>query len=142
MTLESNGCGVLAGTEYLQRHNNMVNIFHQTLALKHNLVDDPIEPVYKHHINRFLNFYWDKSSIKVHTVRDNKLDILLVDLRAKKAELINVGIHNDNSIGTTVGEKLGKYQELTIAAEMDYSVQRGWKKIFTTEEGVKPFQLS
>ncbi|XP_066909292.1 uncharacterized protein [Halyomorpha halys] len=117
VTLESiqhitGGCGVLAGNEYLQRYNHVAKILHQALAVKYSLIEDK-SPYYKYHPNKLLQkgslrLYRDKSIITDHTARHNKPNILLIDLRKKKAELIDVGIPNDNNIRSTVGEKLSK----------------------------------
>ncbi|XP_066902984.1 uncharacterized protein [Halyomorpha halys] len=124
VTLESiqhitGGCGVLAGTEYLQRHKNVAKILHQALAVKFNLIEDK-SPYYKYHPNRL---YWDESIITDHTVRHNKPDILLIDLRKKKVELIDIGIPNENNISSNEGEKLRNYRELAIELKEIYKLE-------------------
>ncbi|XP_066902300.1 uncharacterized protein [Halyomorpha halys] len=121
------GCGVFAGTEYLQRHNHVARILHQALAIKYHLIEVK-SPDYKYQANRLLQkhplkLYWDESIITDHTVRHNKPYILLIDLTKKKTELMYVGIPNDNNISSTVGEKLRKYQELAIELKELYHLE-------------------
>ncbi|XP_066902716.1 uncharacterized protein [Halyomorpha halys] len=115
------GCAVLAGSEYLQRHNNAAKILHQALAVKYNLIEDK-SPYYKYHPNKkgSLRLYWDESIITDHTVRQNNQVILLIYQRNKK---VDVGIANDNNLSSTVGKKLGKCQELVIKLKKIYKLE-------------------
>lgn len=110
------GCSVLAGSAYLDRHNEVAKIVHQQLALKHNLVDRFV-PYYKYQPdpvleNSCIKLYWDREIITDVLIRANRPDIVVFDKRMKRVTLIDIAVPLDHNVQSTFSGKITKYHDL------------------------------
>lgn len=110
------GCSVLAGSAYLDRHNEVAKIVHQQLALKHNLVDRFV-PYYKYLPdpvleNSCIKLYWDREIITDVLIRANRPDIVVYDKRMKRVTLIDIAVPLDHNVQSTFSNKIAKYHDL------------------------------
>nr|QVK45139.1 GST [Pagiophloeus tsushimanus] len=112
------GCKLLAGTEYVKRHDTAAKIIHQELALKHHLIMEKI-PYYKYQPesvleNREVKLYWDTTIHTDRTMAYNRPDITYTLKKEKITYLIDVAIPNDANIKKKEEEKIEKYTSLAI----------------------------
>lgn len=142
----TSACKLLAQTDYLHRHNQVANIVHQKLALKHKLTDSK-EPYYKYVPQTVLEntthkLYFDRAIITDKTIHHNRPDITLIDKQKKTTFIIDVAIPNTHNIETTLSNKVTKYIDLS------QEVKRIWKMdkvvivpVIISATGVIPHKL-
>lgn len=113
----TSGCTLLTQTDYLHRHNQLANIIHLRLALKHKLLDN--STAYYKYIpqtvleNETHKMYYDRAIITDKTIRCNRPDITLIDKINKKTYIIDIAVPNANNILTTHTNKISKYTDLS-----------------------------
>ncbi|CAH1393385.1 unnamed protein product [Nezara viridula] len=123
----TSGCTILAGKEYLQRHNNAAKVVHQAMAQKMELVDKYC-PYYKYHpepINSMRNIkvFWDQPILTDHTIPHNRPDILIIDKSKQSAFIIEIGVPSDDNLHKVVAEKKRKYVELAEEIKQLYHLK-------------------
>ncbi|XP_063891684.1 uncharacterized protein LOC135117143 [Helicoverpa armigera] len=110
-------CTTLTQTDYTHRHNQVANIIHQKLALKHRLIQDTNTPYYKYTPQTVLEnnthkLYYDRAILTDRTVHYNRPDITLQDKINKVTYLIDIAVPNTHNLQKTIVEKISKYEEL------------------------------
>ena len=120
-------CANLTQTDYTHRHNQLVNIIHQSLANKHNLIQDTNIPYYKYTPKTILEntshkIYYDRAILTDKTIPYNRPDITLQDKTNKIVYLIDVAVPNTHNIQKTIVEKINKY------ADLKEEITRIWKQ--------------
>ncbi|XP_052748596.1 uncharacterized protein LOC128200170 [Galleria mellonella] len=120
-------CVSLTQTDYTHRHNQIVNIIHQTLAQKHKLIEDTNTPYYKYTPQTVLEnltckVYYDRAILTDRTIHYNRPDITLQDKINKITYLIDIAIPNTHNLQKTIAEKINKY------AELKDEITRIWKQ--------------
>ncbi|CAK1582520.1 unnamed protein product [Parnassius mnemosyne] len=120
-------CTTLTQTDYTHKHNQVANIIHQKLALKHKLIQDTNTPYYKYTPHTVLEnpthkLYYDRAILTYRTIHYNRPDITLHDKVSKITYLIDIAIPNTHNLQKTIGEKISKY------AELKEEVTRIWRQ--------------
>ena len=120
-------CTTLTQTDYTHRHNQVANIIHQNLALKHKLIQDSHTPYYKYVPELVLEntthkLYYDRAVMTDKTIHYNRPDIILTDKDNKVTFLIDIAVPNTHNLQKTIGEKINKY------AELKEEVTRIWRQ--------------
>lgn len=120
-------CTTLTQTDYTHRHNQIANIIHQKLALKHNLIQKTNTPYYNYSPQTILEntthkLYYDRAILTDKTIHYNRPDITLRDKLNKTTYLIDIAVPNTHNIQKTIAEKINKYSELKD------EVTRIWKQ--------------
>lgn len=110
------GCSVLAPKQYLDRHNRVAKIIHQTLGLKYGLIDNE-KPYYEYDPELVLEsensrLYWNRSIITDRHIPNNIPDIVLTLKEEKSTYMIDVAIPLGPNINKTYSEKISKYLPL------------------------------
>ncbi|XP_063891152.1 uncharacterized protein LOC110374959 [Helicoverpa armigera] len=110
-------CTTLTQTDYTHRHNQVANIIHQKLALKHKLIQDTNTPYYKYTPQTILEntthkLYYDRAILTDRTIHYNRPDITLQDKINKITYLIDIAVPNTHNLQKTIGEKISKYADL------------------------------
>ncbi|CAH2107788.1 unnamed protein product [Euphydryas editha] len=110
-------CTTLTQTDYTHRHNQVVNIIHQKLALKHKLIQNTNTPYYKYKPQTVLEndthkLYFDRAILTDRTIHYNRPDITLQDKSNKITYLIDIAVPNTHNLQKTISEKINKYTEL------------------------------
>ncbi|CAK7193078.1 hypothetical protein COMNV_01291 [Commensalibacter sp. Nvir] len=123
----TSGCTILAGKEYLQRHNNAAKVVHQAMAQKMELVDKYC-PHYKYHPEpiismRNVKVFWDQPILTDHTIPHNRPDILIIDKSKQSAFIIEIGVPSDDNLHKVVAEKKRKYVELAEEIKQLYHLK-------------------
>jgi len=119
------GCSVLAGVEYVRRHNNVCNIIHQKLINLGKLLVT-VEPYYKYKPdsvveNSDFKIYYDRTIITDKSISHNRPDIVWINKTAKITYLIDISVPNTNNLQQKYSEKLQKYTELS------FEIKKMWK---------------
>lgn len=122
----TSGCTMLAGTDYVERHNNVAKIVYIEIVKLHKLVEHT-EPYFKYQPPRVLEnnnhkIYWDNTILTDKTIVANRPDITLVDKQKATTYLIDISIPNAPNIQHKYNEKIEKYTPLAT------EVQRIWKQ--------------
>ncbi|KAL0867793.1 hypothetical protein ABMA27_008500 [Loxostege sticticalis] len=140
-------CMNLAQTDYTYRHNQVANIIHQKLALKHKLLTDKPLPYYTYDPkpvleNTSYKLYYDRAVLTDKTIHYNKPDIILQDKINKTTYIIDIALPNTHNIQKTITDKLTKYIDLK------QEILRIWKQnkvvivpLVLSNTGVVPHQL-
>lgn len=133
----TNGCQILAGTQYTERHNIVAKIIHQSLAKINKLIEKET-PYYKYNPETVLEdnstkILWDKTLHTDKTIMSNRPDITIIDKIQKITYFIEISVPNDNNIHTKYTEKLEKYHQLA------QEIKRIWKQ---NEVKTIPFIIS
>ncbi|XP_035453019.1 uncharacterized protein LOC118278064 [Spodoptera frugiperda] len=120
-------CTTLTQTDYTHRHNQLANIIHQNLAIKHKLIPDTNTPYYKYTPQNVLEntthkLYYDRAILTDRTVHYNRPDITLRDKIKNITYLIDIAVPNTHNLQKTIGEKISKY------AELKEEVARIWRQ--------------
>lgn len=120
-------CVTLTQTDYTHRHNQLVNIIHQNLALKHNLIQNSYTPYYNYKPQTILEnathkLYYDRAILTDRTIHYNRPDVLLQDKLNKISYLIDISVPNTHNLLKVITEKINKY------AELKEEVSRIWKQ--------------
>lgn len=113
----SSGCSSIAGTKYLNRHNNMGKVVHQLLGLQKQLIQHFIP----HHIytpqtileDEQCKVYWDLTVITDIGVEHNRPDMVLWDKQNKTATIIDFAVPLDHNLAKSYAEKISKYEALS-----------------------------
>nr|XP_049697654.1 uncharacterized protein LOC110372995 [Helicoverpa armigera] len=110
-------CITLTQTDYTHRHNQVANIIHQKLALKHKLIQDTNTPYYNYTPQTILEntthkLYYDRAILTDRTIHYNRPDITLQDKINKITYLIDIAVPNTHNLQKTIGEKISKYADL------------------------------
>ncbi|XP_063899231.1 uncharacterized protein LOC135119187 [Helicoverpa armigera] len=120
-------CTTLTQTDYTHRHNQVANIIHQKLALKHKLIQDTNTPYYNYTPQTVLEntthkLYYDRAILTDRTIHYNRPDITLQDKINKITYLIDIAVPNTHNLQKTIGEKITKY------ADLKEEVTRIWRQ--------------
>lgn len=110
-------CTTLTQTDYTHRHNQIANIIHQKLALKHTLIQNTNTPYYNYTPQTVLEndthkMYFDRAILTDKTIHYNRPDITLQDKIRKITYLIDIAVPNTHNLQKTISEKINKYSEL------------------------------
>uniref|UniRef100_A0A8D8TN34 Reverse transcriptase zinc-binding domain-containing protein n=1 Tax=Cacopsylla melanoneura TaxID=428564 RepID=A0A8D8TN34_9HEMI len=114
------GCKVLAGNEYIERHDTAAKIIHQELAKEHHLIQTT-NPHYKYKPESILEnekhkLYWNRTMHTDKTVAHNRPDITLICKQEQTTYLIDIAIPGDTNVAAKEQEKVTKY--IPLAVEM------------------------
>ncbi|XP_041986276.1 uncharacterized protein LOC121738355 [Aricia agestis] len=111
------GCEKLAGVQYTQRHNNIVQYIYWALSKKHNFNTEQLwwrdkltQPQVKE--NDTAKLMWEMPVQTDVQVIHNRPDIIYIDKQQNITYLIDVTIPTDYNIGAKEIEKLTKYHLL------------------------------
>uniref|UniRef100_H3APZ7 Reverse transcriptase zinc-binding domain-containing protein n=1 Tax=Latimeria chalumnae TaxID=7897 RepID=H3APZ7_LATCH len=120
-------CSVLSYSKYLPWHNNITKSIHQQLAKDNGLLREET-PHFKYQPAWILEkddvkIYWDEPITTDHTVAHNRPDILVLDRKNKRADIIDTAIPNDENISKTWAEKIRKYQDFAIDLKHVYQLE-------------------
>ncbi|CAK1579741.1 unnamed protein product [Parnassius mnemosyne] len=110
-------CTTLTQTDYTHRHNQVANVIHQKLALKHALIKNTNTPYYNYTPkitleNTTHKLLYDRAILTDKTIHYNRPDIILQDKINKITYLIDIAVPNTHNIQKTITEKICKYAEL------------------------------
>ncbi|XP_050550436.1 uncharacterized protein LOC118279092 [Spodoptera frugiperda] len=105
-------CTTLTQTDYTHRHNQLANIIHQNLAIKHKLIPDTNTPYYKYTPQNVLEntthkLYYDRAILTDRTVHYNRPDITRATLstwwglRALIPSFTSTGVRSPTKRDTT-----------------------------------------
>ncbi|KAG6462064.1 hypothetical protein O3G_MSEX013040 [Manduca sexta] len=119
-------CPTLTQTDYTHRHNQVVHIIHQKLAIKPKLIPNKLMPYYQYTPKPVLEntnyrMYFDRAILTDKTIHNNRPDITLIDKVKKEIYIIDIAVPNTHNIQKTITEKIHKYTELKE------EVHRIWK---------------
>ncbi len=119
----TSGCKQLAGTAYMEWHNQVAGIIHRNICKEYNLETpenwwDTPDKVTE---NEKAKILWDFHIQTDKQVMANQPDIVIIDKHKKEATIIDVAIPNDSNIKKKEQEKVEKYQPLRE------ELQRIWK---------------
>uniref|UniRef100_H3ATI1 Reverse transcriptase zinc-binding domain-containing protein n=1 Tax=Latimeria chalumnae TaxID=7897 RepID=H3ATI1_LATCH len=119
------GCPVLSYSKYLHRHNNVTKIIHQQLAKDNGFLREE-SPHFKYQPAWILKkdgvkIYWDEPIATDHTVTHNQPDILVLDQKNKRADIIDMAVPNNKNVSKT--EKIWKYQDFAIDLKHVYQLE-------------------
>ncbi|KAJ0179572.1 hypothetical protein K1T71_005284 [Dendrolimus kikuchii] len=122
------GCEKLAGTYYVNRHNNLVQYIYWCLARKHNIDVSPlwwhenmVQPQIKE--NNQAKILWEMPVQTDITVRHNRPDLIYIDKTNNKTFLIDITVPSDYNIGGKEIEKLSKYHLLKTEVSRLWNTQ-------------------
>lgn len=113
----SSGCSKIAGTRYLERHNNMGKVVHQLVCLNKGLLDT-FTP---HHMyvpkavleNNTTKIYWDFTVETDIGVEHNKPDMVIWNKPEKTAIIIDFSVPQDYNVAKAYADKINKYAALS-----------------------------
>ncbi|KAL0812006.1 hypothetical protein ABMA28_009402 [Loxostege sticticalis] len=113
----TSACPSLTQTDYTHRHNQICNIIHQKIALKHKLIAENPPPYYQYTPKPVLEssshkLYYDRAILTDRTVHNNRPDITLIDKPNKTVHIIDIAVPNTHNLHKTITEKIHKYTEL------------------------------
>uniref|UniRef100_H3AS73 Reverse transcriptase zinc-binding domain-containing protein n=1 Tax=Latimeria chalumnae TaxID=7897 RepID=H3AS73_LATCH len=115
-------CPVLSYSKYLHRHNNIAKIIHQQLAKDNDLLGE--ETLNSQILEKNgVKIYWDEPIATDHTVAHNQPDILVLDQKNKRADIIDIAVPNDENVSKTWDEKIWKYQDFAIDLKHVYQLE-------------------
>lgn len=119
----TSGCSVLAGKEYLDRHNQVAKNLHYNICKNYNFTVP--EQWYQHtpqtvEDNHDATILWDMQIRTDRCIQANKPDIVIKDKNARVCYLIDVSVPADGNVTKKEIEKVLKYKDLQI------EVQRMW----------------
>ena len=125
------GCTNLANTQYLHRHNLTANIIHQAIATSYGLLTEEttgISPYYEYQArptieNRDFKLYYDLSIHTDKTIPANRPDILLHNIKERRAFIIDITHPADHNINKAEIEKISKYIPLSIEYKEIYKLE-------------------
>lgn len=120
-------CTTLTQTDYTHRHNQVTNIIHQKLAIKHKLIQDTKTPYYKYTPETILEnethkLYYDRAILTDKIIQYNRPDLTLQEKRNKITFLIDIAVPNTHNLQKTISEKINKYSDLKV------EVMRIWRQ--------------
>lgn len=111
------GCSAFASSDYKNRHDAVGKVVHHALATKHNLLPDNTPLTHKYSPKSVLQssthkLYWDRSILTDRTNPANRPDMVLWNMREKKAWIVDFAVVNDNNMKVTDKTKRQKYRDL------------------------------
>jgi hypothetical protein len=120
------GCQTLANDQYKKRHNHVAKRLHWTLCRRYG-IETP-EQWWKHDINNVIEtnetkILWDFSIRTDRVIQAHKPDIVVVDKKTKKCQIIDVACPLDMNVAKKEMEKITKYQDLRIEIERLWGVK-------------------
>ena len=109
------GCTKLAGTAYMERHNQVALIVYRNICKTYNIETPKNWWEYPEKVveNDQAKILWDFHIQTDKQVRANQPDIVIVDKDKKEATIIDIAIPNDVNIREKEHEKIDKYQPLS-----------------------------
>jgi hypothetical protein len=119
------GCSKLAGTAYMERHNNVASIVYRAVCSAYD-VETPRdwqalpEKVVQNNRAKVL---WDFHIQTDIMVQHNQPDIVLVDKNKKTALIIDIAVPRDENIKEKEQEKIDKYYALSVELERLWEVK-------------------
>ena len=119
------GCSQLAGTAYVERHNQVAGIVYRAICAQYGL-RQPVnwwEVPEKVVENTEAKILWDFYIQTDKHVLANQPDIVVVDKKTKTATIIDIAVPNDSNIANKEKEKIEKYQPLREELERCWKVQ-------------------
>ncbi|CAG4968893.1 unnamed protein product [Colias eurytheme] len=140
-------CSAIVQTDYKHRHDQIANIIHQKLAIKHKLIDKTPVPYYKYIPETILEncnhkLYFDRAILTDRTVHYNRPDITMIDKVNKAAYLIDIAIPNTHNIQSTISHKINKYLELKDEITRMWNLRKvSIIPIVISTTGIVPTQL-
>ena len=114
------GCKILAGTEYLKRHNNALMILAVEWAKQHQLVSDETiwykEKWTKGHMieNQQAKLIWDFEYSLNKQTSARRPDLTLEEKQSKQIWICDMSCPMEENINKKISEKLIKYQQLVF----------------------------
>ena len=114
------GCPELAKTDYIYRHNKAAAYIHWSICKQFGIA---VERKYYNHNpqtvteNENVSILWDMPINTDRTIKANRPDIVVKDLKNKQCLLIDMSIPTDKNISVKFAEKLSKYKDLEIEIE-------------------------
>ena len=109
-------CDALAKREYFDRHNNICKYIHYKISQHYDL--DVGDNWYKHKpadviIKPACEIIYDQVIKTTRPVGANRPDIIVKDMKKKKAYIIDISCPVDFNVGKKEGEKVAKYMGLS-----------------------------
>ena len=121
------GCKMLAGTQYMYRHNQVAQYLHWNILSDLNIeVSDswlnhkPIESINKDGIN----IMWDSYLITDKKVPHNRPDIVIHDTIKRECIIIDVAVPCCQNILKKEAEKITKYRDLEIELQKCWNLKK------------------
>ena len=115
------GCKVLAGKEYMERHNKVAAAIHWSLCKKHQIMCDA-DNWWNHQPekvieNENVKILWDFNIYTEKKIEARRPDIVVIDKKEKSVQLNDIAVPKGSRIDEKEAEKIDKYQELRIELE-------------------------
>ena len=118
-------CDALAKREYFVRHNNICKYVHFKILSHYNFEagnnwfhHNPADVVMKDR----REIIYDQTILTTRPIGANKPDILVKDMAAKKAYIIDISCPVDTNVGKKEAEKVAKYGGLRLELERMWGV--------------------
>lgn len=115
------GCEILAKHEYLLRHNKVCTYLHYNVCQHYKFPNIPDkwykhqpEPVVQH---EDITILYDQQIRTDRTIKANKPDLVIKNIKEKKCHLIDVSVPADSNVDKKEAEKRLKYKDLAIEVE-------------------------
>ena len=121
-------CKILAGTEYLRRHNNFAKIVHSALAVKEHLNVESV-PYYQYQPppvleNESAKMYWDREIRTDKTITANRPDITVLHKIRKEVTIIDITVPLAHNLHSAYSNKISKYRELAEEIKKIWKVEK------------------
>ena len=114
------GCEMLAGTEYLRRHNNALMVLAVSWAIKKGLLPEDTawyrERWKKGHVleGEDAKLYWDFEHAMRKETTARRPDLVLEEENGKTIKIVDMACPQEPSVDRTIKTKLDKYQQLAF----------------------------
>jgi alkylhydroperoxidase/carboxymuconolactone decarboxylase family protein YurZ len=117
-------CTVLAGTQYLNRHNEVAKAIHWSICEAYGI--EVATSYWKHEPpdvveTKEMKILWDFDMYTDRYIQARRPDIIIHEKLKKKATIIDIAVPEDRNIGKKEKEKIEKYQDLRL------ELRRLWK---------------
>ena len=119
------GCKMLAGSAYMERHNQVAGIVYRNICTQYGLEVPKSQWAIPQKVveNNRAKVLWDFSIQTDKQLLANQPDIVVVDKERKRAVVIDVAIPADANIRKKEHEKVDKYQGLREQLERMWKVK-------------------
>lgn len=110
-------CEKLAGSQYLNRHNEVAKIIHRNICREYGIPTP--ERVWHHNPlsvtdTERVKLLWDFEIRTDHRIQARRPDIVIIDKNKRKATIIDIAVPDDRNIMDKEREKIAKYQDLRL----------------------------
>ena len=138
------GCKVLAGNEYKQRHDNVARNIHWHICEKNGIECE--DKWWKHQPkaveeNDDVKILWDFNIYTDKKISARRPDIVVIDKKNKRVQIIDISVPADHRIQEKENEKVNKYQDLRIEIERLWEMKTTTVPVVIGSLGAIPAQL-